>query len=1104
MDTLLAIGASNAGLALVLAFVTLLITRFRVHPQLAHALWLLVLVKLVTPPVVHLPTPMGWFEESRGDGDSTVETVRESAAPVTGDAPPSADPTPPIEVRTVDVDEAVPTPEASPTEVVVSEADSRDVARAGPSGPVERSSPWPRIRWTSVLAVVWLAGSAVLVCWIVRGAVRVRALLRSSQSAPGDLAQRAAELSKRIGLRRCPRVTVVDATIPPIVWCPGWVPRIVLPAALIESLDSDEVDAVVAHELSHVRRWDHLIRWVEVLAIVAFWWNPVAWYARRRLREAEESCCDAWVVWALPDHRRCYGRTLMKTFEFLTDDRRVTPLAGTAFGGALNPTRIEMIVNQNVRRRLSPGLLIPVLLISACVLPLRAGAPPTAVEEMRGGNDDGSSEPVASEPGDSDPAKPVAGKTIRPGNVNQLGLQSELNRPVRYLDRGPGPDELLFRLRDGVEVVDEASFEVRRRIEKDRVQGFSLSRDRSRSSWVRGKTAFVRDEKSGEIVKFEAGEDPGRPVLSPDNEVVVIGDQVVDPTGGEGAGSVYLRVFDAATGKLIRKLTIVEGAYGALTPVFSPDGNTLAVGNRNYRTNLFDTATWNRRHELPKPMTHEIAFRPDGKQLAVGYVDGTLGICDVETGTVRTVDSGCCRIHSVDWSPDGKLLATSGPSGTRFRPHDTTVRWPGKVQLWDPRTLRVARDLMTVQWSGSVRFSRDGTRLLATVTRTDTLSSGLSVVVWSTNAPPPLDPKPRVAMTKLPVTHTVSLPAVAATTVALSPDGRRIAAPLKNDGRVGIWNVANGKQELVCEGSHDWQIWKVAFSPDGSTVATASLDKTGKLWDAGTGKLRATLTGHDDRLKHLAYGNSGKYVLTGTGKQWPYTKAGPVSARIWDTKTGAQVAELTTHVDTITHAAFTEDDTRVVTASKDHTVRVWDVVSGRELHTFDLGSWVASMQLGPDGRTVLASSSGVPSQYAPRRGKRPQPVVRLWDLRTGELLLDKPHPQLARATFNESGDEILTECRGVITYWNRESGEKLATLRDPLIGTNAVFDPAGRHFVVLVPEGAAELWSVAERKRIRDIDITEQFHSAFSSDGRSFHTVTRSGKFRVWNLDGLN
>ena len=333
---------------------------------------------------------------------------------------------------------------------------------------------------------------------------------------------------------------------------------------------------------------------------------------------------------------------------------------------------------------------------------------------------------------EDDRAANTAEEPITLRNVDQVEMLSEMSRPVNRVERGPGPNELVFHFDDGIEIVDDKTLKVVRRVADKYRPGFSYSRDGSKTSWLEGTKAVIRDEKSGAITTFEAGEeDLGPPVLSPDNEIVVVPDIVVDETGGEGDGSVYLRVFNAATGKLIRKLTIVDGSYGGLTPVFSPDGKTLAVGNRNYRTNLFDTANWTLRKELPRSMTHEIAFSPDGKLLAATYVDGTIAIWNAESGEiVRTVDSGCSQVQFLDWNPAGDLLATSGPKGTRgHRP------MPGKVQLWDPKTLRLVKDLVYAKQSGSVRFARDGRRLVARFKR-DNLVEGTSISVWSTSASP--------------------------------------------------------------------------------------------------------------------------------------------------------------------------------------------------------------------------------------------------------------------------------------------------------------------------------------------------------------------------------
>jgi hypothetical protein len=149
----------------------------------------------------------------------------------------------------------------------------------------------------------------------------------------------------------------------------------VLPARLLSELDREQRHAVLVHELAHIRRRDHLMRWFEILVRGIFWWNPLAWWASRRLRQAEEECCDAWVVWALPDGQRSYGKALLWTVEFLAERRVVPVVAGTAFGGSHIKRRIETIMHQKPNRRMSWGALIAVFALGASVLPLSAQQP---------------------------------------------------------------------------------------------------------------------------------------------------------------------------------------------------------------------------------------------------------------------------------------------------------------------------------------------------------------------------------------------------------------------------------------------------------------------------------------------------------------------------------------------------------------------------------------------------------------------------------------------------------------------------------------------------------------------------------------------------------
>jgi WD40 repeat protein len=201
-----------------------------------------------------------------------------------------------------------------------------------------------------------------------------------------------------------------------------------------------------------------------------------------------------------------------------------------------------------------------------------------------------------------------------------------------------------------------------------------------------GKTVTVLHGRTGGTLTLAAGQDQPKLTFSPDGALLA--------TGGYGT---EVRVWRVADGELVRSFDVGPVA-GGLTPEFSPDGLTLAVGNRNSTTCLFDARTGALRHTLPKQMSHELQFHPSGRTLAVVYVDGSVALWRVEDGTsVFERKTPAEELYSVDWSPDGTVLATSGLKA--------------KITLWDPRDLSVLRELDAPEWVVRVKFSPDGLNL---------------------------------------------------------------------------------------------------------------------------------------------------------------------------------------------------------------------------------------------------------------------------------------------------------------------------------------------------------------------------------------------------------
>lgn len=400
MDTLLQIVASNAVLATFMAIAVWIATRFVRRPQVAYGLWMLVLVKLVTPPAFQVPIEFGGREELADYSDQTprvnavpadeprqVGPVATTATAARIDRPPNdgasdvtastagvLDPEERAAMRNQpsDGDQSI---GLSPANGTVGHAAL--VPTVGTSAPTHEPLVVTKVPWTTLIVFVWVTGS---VAWFTLAGIRLvrfGRLVRTAGPAPEHLEDVAEGLARRFGLRRCPDLRVLGRAVPPLLWSVGRRSVIVLPAGLLTRLELDRQAALVAHELAHYRRGDHWVRWAESLILGLYWWHPVVWWACRRLHQAEEQCCDAWVLWACPEDAKGYAHTLLTTVEFLSVARPMLPVVASSLGhfGPLK-RRLEAVLEGHTPRRLSWTGCGVVFLAALAVLPWSAGNSP--------------------------------------------------------------------------------------------------------------------------------------------------------------------------------------------------------------------------------------------------------------------------------------------------------------------------------------------------------------------------------------------------------------------------------------------------------------------------------------------------------------------------------------------------------------------------------------------------------------------------------------------------------------------------------------------------------------------------------------------------------
>ena len=200
--------------------------------------------------------------------------------------------------------------------------------------------------------------------------------------------------------------------------------------------------------------------------------------------------------------------------------------------------------------------------------------------------------------------------------------------------------------------------------------------------------------------------------------------------------------------------------------------------------------------------------------------------------------------------------------------------------------------------------------------------------------------------------------------VAFSPDGRLLATA-SVDKTARLWDPATGRHLRSLAG-HTGTVLGVAFSPDGRLLATASFDNTARVWDPATGEHLRTLTGQTGMVYGVAFSPDGRLLATASSDG---------TARLWDPATGRHLRSLAGHTGTVYGVAFSPDGRLLATVSGDKTVRLWDPATGGHLRTLTGHTdAVVGVAFSPDGR-LLATAGGGDDKTA-----------RVWDPATGKHL----------------------------------------------------------------------------------------------------------------------
>ena len=281
---------------------------------------------------------------------------------------------------------------------------------------------------------------------------------------------------------------------------------------------------------------------------------------------------------------------------------------------------------------------------------------------------------------------------------------------------------------------------------------------------------------------------------------------------------------------------------------------------------------------------------------------------------------------------------------------------------------------------------------------------------------------------------------------------------------------------------HTDTVWSVAFSSDDTTLASASSDKTSRLWNPHTGTHQRTLTGHMGIFRAVAFSPDGTTLASAS-----YDR----TIRLWNPHTGAHQRTLAGHTGWVRAVAFSPDETALASASGDGTIRLWNPQTGRHLRVLTTGIYLLrTIAFSPDGST-LASASG-------------DGTIRLWDPHSGrhQRSLNGHTDSVWTIAFSPDGSTLASAgSDGTIRLWNPHTGRRQRSLNGHIDTVWAVaFSPDGSTLASAGSDGTIRLWNPHTGRRQRTLTGHQGavYSIAFSSTGSTLASASSDTTVILW------
>ena len=515
---------------------------------------------------------------------------------------------------------------------------------------------------------------------------------------------------------------------------------------------------------------------------------------------------------------------------------------------------------------------------------------------------------------------------------------------------------------------------------------------------------------------------------------------------------------------------------GALTQgdraiAFSPDGIHIAVSS-NIGIWLYDAKTG---RELALLDTQSIwgnplAFSPDGTKLAA--TDGPIKLWDVSTQTKIATFEGQAG-GTVAFSPDGTKLASGSVDKT--------------VKLWEVST---GKNISTLtghtELPRSVAFSPDGTKLASG-------SVDKTVKLWEVSTGKNI--------------NTLMGHMDRVESIMFSPDGTKLASG-SADRTVKLWEVATGENINTLGGTdspsaaeqmlhmfarrtsksaqHRSPVTSVAFSPDGTKLASGDMDGMVKVWDVSTGRNIRIVRGPGGLYKSVAFSPDGTKLASSIS-------GGDGTVEIREAATGKNINTIAGHLAGVQSIVFSPDGTKLAAGLSGSGVKLWEIETGQQVATFS--EKVISVAFSPDGMTLASTHPGALGG------------IKLWDIETGRNIatLQGSRERVWSVVFSPDGARLASGSEDKnVKLWEVDTGENTATLRGHTAGVHSVvFSPDGTKLASAAEDKTVKLWDVEMRTSIATLEghTGEVWSVAFSPDGTELASGSADKTVRLWDVE---